>query len=44
MAKVVTFEELVELEKEWVKIQLEYGITKEQIAINLGYVLCGSAA
>lgn len=44
MSRVVTFEELVKLEKEWVEPQLECGITKEQIAINLGYVLCGSHA
>lgn len=35
----VTFEELRELEDAWVDIQLEFGISREQIAINLGYVL-----
>ena len=44
MGKIVTFEELVKLEKVWVDVQLEAGITKEQIAINLGYTLSGSAA
>lgn len=44
MGKIVTFEELVKLEKAWVEVQLEEGITKEQIAINLGYTLSGSAA
>ena len=44
MGKIVTFEELVKLEKVWVEAQLEEGITKEQIAINLGYTLSGSAA
>ena len=44
MGKVVTFEELVKLEKEWVEVQLEEGLTKEQIAINLGYILSGNAA
>lgn len=44
MKRVVTFEELVELEKDWVEPQLECGITKEQIAINLGYTLSGSHA
>lgn len=44
MGKVVTFEELVKLEKTWVEIQLEEGLTKEQIAINLGYTLSGDAA
>ena len=44
MGKIVTFEELVKLERVWVEIQLEEGLTKEQIAINLGYTLSGSAA
>ena len=44
MGKIVTFEELVKLERVWVKVQLEEGLTKEQIAINLGYTLSGSAA
>ena len=44
MDKIVTFEELVKLEKVWVDVQLEEGITKEQIAINLSYRLSGSAA
>lgn len=44
MGKVVTFEELVKLERVWVEIQLEEGLTKEQIAINLGYTLSGNAA
>ena len=44
MVKVVTFEELVKLERAWVEVQLEEGLTREQIAINLGYVLCGSHA
>ena len=44
MDKVVTFEELVKLERVWVEVQLEEGLTKEQIAINLGYTLSGNAA
>lgn len=44
MGKIVTFEELVKLERAWVEVQLEEGITKEQIAINLGYRLSGGAA
>ena len=44
MGKIVTFEELVKLERVWVEIQLEEGLTKEQIAINLGYTLSGNAA
>ena len=44
MGKIVTFEELVKLERAWVEIQLEEGLTKEQIAINLGYTLSGNAA
>ena len=44
MGKVVTFEELVKLEKAWVEIELEEGLTKEQITINLGYTLSGSLA
>ena len=44
MGKVVTFEELVKLERVWVEVQLEEGLTKEQVAINLGYTLSGNAA
>lgn len=44
MGKVVTFEELVKLERVWIEVQLEEGLTKEQIAINLGYTLSGNAA
>ena len=44
MGKIVTFEELVKLERVWVEVQLEEGLTKEQIAINLGYTLSGNAA
>ena len=44
MGKIVTFEELVKLERAWVEVQLEEGITKEQIAINLGYRLSGGVA
>ena len=44
MGRVVTFEELVKLERAWVEVLLEEGLTREQIAINLGYVLSGSHA
>lgn len=35
----ITFDELMRIEKEWVLLQLDLGITKEQIALNLGYKL-----
>ena len=44
MGKVVTLEELVKLGGRWVEAQLDCGVTIEQIAINLRYLLSGSAA
>lgn len=40
----ITFEELMKKEGAWVDVQMELGLTKEQIAINLGYILRGNAA
>jgi hypothetical protein len=35
----ITFDELMRIEREWVLLQLDLEITKEQIALNLGYKL-----
>lgn len=36
---IVTVEQLRKLEPEWVALQEEFGISINQIAINLGYIL-----
>lgn len=35
----ITFEELKRVEGAWVDVQMDLGLSKEQIAINLGYTL-----
>ena len=35
----ITFEELKKIEGAWVDVQIDLGLSREQIAINLGYKL-----
>lgn len=36
---IVTVDQLKKLEPEWVALQEDFGISINQIAINLGYIL-----
>lgn len=36
---IVTIEELKKLEPDWIALQEDFGISINQIAINLGYIL-----
>ena len=36
---IVTIDQLKKLEPEWVALQEDFGISINQIAVNLGYIL-----